>query len=288
MSITQAMITELSLFPVKSLAGISLKSATLSTTGFAYDRHWMVSDASYRFVTQRQLRKMALIKVDLSKTTLTLSKPGLSELSISLTQVPTKKVSAQVWQDKVEALDEGDEASQWLTNALGLYKGENLRLLRFSQNKQRPVDPNYLPNYETGFDAHTEFSDGFPYLICNTASLAQLNKTLISNNAPTVTMAHFRANIVISGLPAWQEYQGENCRESNGFYQFSLRKPCQRCPITQITPETAEIKDKKEPLLSLSQINPLKNLKGAYFGQNAILTAGENEIINIGDTISLI
>ncbi len=288
MPTTYATITELKLFPVKSLAGIKVKSATLTTQGLAFDRHWMVSDANYRFVTQRQLREMALIKVELNQSELILSKQGLDDLTISLQKQPSKQVKATVWRDEVKALDEGDQAAQWLTKALGLYNDASLRLLRFDKTGQRQVDKNFLPSLDAGYDAHTEFSDGFPYLICNTASLDHLNQTLLKNQAEQVDMQRFRANIVVTGLNAWQEYNSETCKEANGFYQLSLRKPCQRCPITQITPETAEVLDKKEPLLSLSEINPLPNLKGAYFGQNAILVLGENETITVGDRLSLI
>ncbi len=288
MPTTYATITELKLFPVKSLAGIKVQSATLTTQGLAFDRHWMVCDANYRFVTQRQLREMALINVKLSQSELVLSKQGLDDFSISLQKRPSKKVTAKVWRDEVQALDEGEQAAQWLTKALGLYKNSNLRLVRFDKTEQRPVDKNYLPSIDAGYDAHTEFSDGFPYLICNTASLDHLNQTLVKNKAEPVSMARFRANIVVDGLSAWQEYNSDICKEANSFYQLSLRKPCQRCPITQITPKTAEVLNKKEPLQSLSEINPLPHLKGAYFGQNAILVSGENETITVGDKLSLI
>ncbi len=58
-------ISELNVYPVKSLGGIRLEHATLGVRGLAFDRHWMVVDQVGRFVTQRQLPGMARISVRL-------------------------------------------------------------------------------------------------------------------------------------------------------------------------------------------------------------------------------
>ena len=51
----------LHVYPVKSCRGIALERAQLAATGFADDRHWMLVRPNGRFVTQRELPRMALV-----------------------------------------------------------------------------------------------------------------------------------------------------------------------------------------------------------------------------------
>ena len=53
--------TALNIYPVKSCRGIALRSARVARHGLADDRHWMLVRPNGRFVTQRELPRMALI-----------------------------------------------------------------------------------------------------------------------------------------------------------------------------------------------------------------------------------
>ncbi|MEO8655402.1 MAG: MOSC domain-containing protein, partial [Ramlibacter sp.] len=55
-------IARLFVYPVKSCAGVEVQEAVLTETGLDLDRAWMVVDTERRFVTQRQLPRMALIR----------------------------------------------------------------------------------------------------------------------------------------------------------------------------------------------------------------------------------
>ena len=66
-------IKQLYIHPVKSLAGFSVDSFSLDSTGPEYDRRWMIVDANGKFVTQRQRPKMCLIKTRIDDDVLTLS-----------------------------------------------------------------------------------------------------------------------------------------------------------------------------------------------------------------------
>ena len=59
-------VTELNIYPVKSLRGVHLSAARLTPRGLAYDRHWMVVDKARRFVTQRANPPMARVAVRLT------------------------------------------------------------------------------------------------------------------------------------------------------------------------------------------------------------------------------
>ena len=56
-----ATIIALNIYPVKSCRGIGLAEAPLRDSGLADDRHWMLVRPNGRFVTQRELPRMALI-----------------------------------------------------------------------------------------------------------------------------------------------------------------------------------------------------------------------------------
>ncbi len=77
-------ITQLTVYPVKSLKGIDLQQSELYTHGLAWDRRWMLVDAQQRFVTQRQLPALATIGVALDERSLVLSHPSVAPIAISL------------------------------------------------------------------------------------------------------------------------------------------------------------------------------------------------------------
>ena len=56
-----ATITALNVYPVKSCRGIPLDKATLEMSGVKGDRRWLVINESGRFMTQRELPRLALI-----------------------------------------------------------------------------------------------------------------------------------------------------------------------------------------------------------------------------------
>ena len=289
-------VSALNIYPVKSLRGIQVKEAALGVTGLAYDRHWMVVDQQGQFVTQRNLAKMALVEVELTGDHLVLKYAGYSSLQIPLQvkNVTGQECTVMVWGDECRGIDEGAEASLWLTTVLGQWKGSDLRLVRFADDYTRPVEPDYLQ----GEHAHTEFPDAYPFLIANEASLALLNENLQAKGSLPVSMDRFRANIILKGLEAFQEdqlteiaasvqpkAQADDLKDSPGF-KIALRKPCQRCKVTSIDQYSGEVIEAKEPLATLVQMKTQPELKGAYFGQNGILLSGEGEIIRVGDKLS--
>lgn len=276
-------ISSLHIYPVKSLQGINLNSATLTTRGLAFDRHWMLVDNHGQFVTQRQLPALARIGVKLTTTHLQLEHAGLAPLAIALTPLPSESLAVVVWGDTCLGLDEGDTVARWLTQAVGQWQGQDLRLVRFAPAQIRSVDPAYMD----GASADTEFADGYPFLLANAASLADLNQHLQNNGAAAVPMTRFRPNIVLSDLPAWTENSSKTFRASDGSYAFRLRKPCKRCKITTVDQHSGLIATSQEPLRTLTALAHYPHLNGAYFGQNATLDSGEPAVIRVGDTLTI-
>ena len=274
-------VTDIYIYPVKSLKGISLKEAETGLRGFKYDREWMITDSDYEFLTQREIEAMATISVSIDKDFLFLRSSKGSELKINLNAEREESVQVTVWDDICDAYDEGEDASYWLTDELGYWKGKTLRLVRFCSDRKRPVPEEYLQ----GREAESSFSDQFPYLITSWDSLKKLNEGLIENGKEEVTMARFRPNIVVNDIASIENRTSLDLISQDGHYEFGLRKPCKRCKITTINQDSGEIIDFKEPLATLTSLNFSSESYGAFFGQNAILLSEKECVVRVGDLL---
>ena len=274
-------VTDIFIYPVKSLKGIPLKEAETGLRGFKYDREWMITDSDYQFLTQRQIEAMATITVSITQDLLLLQSSKGNELKINLNAKKEQSVQVSVWDDICDAYDEGDYASNWLTHELGFWQGKTLRLVRFCSDRKRPVPTKYLQ----GREAESAFSDQFPYLITSWDSLNKLNEGLSENGKQEVTMARFRPNIVVNDIVSIENQTSIDLISQDGSYEFGLRKPCKRCKITTINQDSGEIIDFKEPLLTLTSLNFSSENYGAFFGQNAILLSDQDCVVSVGDLL---
>jgi len=276
-----AQITDLYIYPVKSLKGIALKEAHTGIRGFRYDREWMITDSNYHFISQREIESMATLEASINKDSLILHS-NTNQLSVPLDSEKLNQVRATVWDDICDAYDEGDEVSNWLTNELGEYKGSSLRLVRFSAKGERSVPEQYL----NGVKAQSAFSDQFPYLITSWESLSKLNQGLNEKKSKEVSMNRFRPNIVVQGVDDLEKMTASDLSCDEAQYSFGLRKPCKRCKIVTINQDTGKIIEPKEPLATLVKLKFSDAIKGAFFGQNAILLS-DDCTIRVGDELTL-
>ncbi|MDH5571935.1 MAG: MOSC N-terminal beta barrel domain-containing protein, partial [Gammaproteobacteria bacterium] len=167
-------LSELAIYPVKSLAQIQLQTSYLHRFGLHHDRRWMLVDHQGIFITQRQVPQMCLIQADLIYSNLTpldpavsgiqLQTPGMTALEVSIPS-PHKITKITVWNDTCDAHDCGDEAANWLSHFLQ----RDCRLVYFPDDAVRAVDPAYAKPED-----QTAFSDGFPLLLISQASLDDL------------------------------------------------------------------------------------------------------------------
>ncbi|OJA07094.1 MOSC domain-containing protein [Halomonas sp. QHL1] len=274
-------ITQLNIYPVKSLKGISVTHSELQEHGLAWDRRWMLVDAQQRFVTQRQLPALATVEVALTDEHLVLSHSNVEPLSVPLAEPEGNLRLVSVWNDHCKALPESEEVSRWLDAALG-EQAQGLSMVRFATEFTRAVEEDFLD----GGAAHTYFSDGYPFLIATTGSLDALNQALVAGGHAPVPMNRFRPNIVVESEEAWAEDRWATLTEQGGAFQIALRKPCKRCKITTIDQHTAAVPAPAEPLKTLIELNTQPSLKGAHFGQNATLLEGSGSVIRVGDRLA--
>jgi uncharacterized protein YcbX len=268
----QAALAALHVYPVKSCRGIPLDAARLSATGFADDRHWMLVRPTGRFVTQRELPRMALIATALDDRALMLAAPGMEPLSVSRTQ-SGDATAVTVWGFTGRGIDCGDAAALWCTN----YLGTPLRLMRFDATAPRECSAEWTGDMR----AITEFADGFPILVISRASLAELNSRL----PKALPMERFRPNIVLDGVGAYDEDRIHELRADG--IAIRIVKPCTRCAITTTEQTTGE-RDGVEPLATLKNYRFDAALRGVTFGQNAIIVRGEGATLSVGQTLEVV
>src|SRR6184192_4211461 len=100
-----ASIASLFVYPVKSCRGIAVESSAVTERGLRHDREWMIVDAAGRFLTQRELPRLALIVPAISERSLELRAPGMPHLEIPLDLRGTV-AQATVWRDTLAARDQ--------------------------------------------------------------------------------------------------------------------------------------------------------------------------------------
>ncbi|SNS20221.1 hypothetical protein SAMN06265795_101496 [Noviherbaspirillum humi] len=276
-------LTELTLYPIKSCAGISLREAILTKAGLMYehiyDREWMVVDGEGRFLTQREFPRMALIRPRIKADTLELRAPGMMALEIPLglpdpDEAPTLQV--KLWNDSVTAYDCDDVTATWFSKFLGA----SCRLARFHPQAQRHANPKWTG----GMEAPTFFSDGYPVLVISEASLADLNARLAAQGREALPMNRFRPNLVIGGIEAFEEDFA--ARFTLGAAALKPVKPCPRCPIPSVDQASGEVGP--DPLDVLRTYRADARVDGAItFGMNSILLEGEGERLRVGQEVGM-
>jgi uncharacterized protein YcbX len=266
-----AAITGIFTYPVKSCRGIAHERAQLAATGFDGDRHWMLVRPNGRFVTQRELPRMALVGTRLTATSLSLTAPGMPALEVSR-EAPGATLAVTVWKFDGRGIDCGDHAAAWATQ----YLETPLRLVRFDPGAPRVCSPEWTPDTH----AVTEFSDGYPILVISRASLADLNARL----PQALPMERFRPNVVIDGVEAYDEDRMHELRV--GPVTLRIVKPCTRCSITTTDQQLGAV-DGVEPLRTLKEYRYDPKLRGVLFGQNAIIVDGIGESLRVGQRFNV-
>ncbi len=265
-------VLSLHVYPVKGCGGIDVASAEVATTGLATggvgDREWMVVDGHGRFVTQREHPQLALVATAVREGALTLAAPGRAPLVVAGAARAAREVV--VWRSTVCGLDAGDAAAAWLSAHVGV----DVRLVRFDRATTRPCNPEYAG--DSG--AHTLFADGYPLLVIGAASLADLNARMTARGFPALPMNRFRPNVVLAGLPAFDEDHLDTI--AVGDVVLRCVKPCTRCRVTTTDQATAHVGE--EPLRTLAGYRMDPRFDGVTFGMNAIVVAGAGSTLSAG------
>lgn len=265
-------LSEIWIYPVKSLGGIRLKSAKVLHKGLQYDRRWMLVDEQGGFMTQRVYPEMALFKPDLDtkNNTITITrKNATADPSITFninTDPAGETFHAKIWNDEVDVVEVSPKFSTWFSFHLKM----SCKLVAFPESNPRPVDPVYKVN-----DEHVGLADAYPFMIIGQSSLDNLNSKL---DVP-VPMNRFRPNFVFTGGEPHEEDTWRNF--TIGKNRFVGVKLCSRCVLTTVNQDTGE--KGVEPLRTLSTYR--KRETKVLFGQN--LVALDYTEVHEGDRITV-
>lgn len=264
-------LSEIWIYPVKSLAGIRLQESKVTQRGLEFDRRWMLVDENGVFISQREYPELALFHPKIEESFMRISHADVSKGSVrfSLSQKNHNlPFDVKVWEDKVIAVEVDAEISAWFSGILGV----SVRLVFMPEDSCRQVDSDYAVSP----DDITSFSDGFPYLIIGQSSLDDLNSRLVV----PVSMKRFRPNLVFTGGIAYEE---ESWKEFTiGRLLFYGVKNCGRCIITTIDPEKGKFSG-KDPLLTLAKYKMRGNK--VIFGQNGI--SQQEGYVKIGTLVNV-
>ena len=126
-------LSEINIYPIKSLKGISLTEAKVEQRGLQYDRRWMLVDENDVFFTQREFPKMATITIELAENGLKVSADGFEDLFVPYQPSTDEKIKVRVWQSTCDALLSENEINQWFSEALKT----NCRLVYMPDESER-------------------------------------------------------------------------------------------------------------------------------------------------------
>lgn len=260
----QTLLTSINVYPIKSVAGISVSSWDVVASGLRFDRHWMVVDAAGGCLTQREEPRLALVSVILDSSALTVEAPGMCSLTISTRNTSRSRVRARIWNDEVDTVPTGLLADEWFSTFLD----NHCRLVQMPVGRGRSIS-------RKGFDARVDFADRYPFLLVSQQSLDDLNARL---EGP-LPANRFRANFIVStdspyAEDTWQIMQIASIR-------FLLAKACPRCAITTIDQATTE--RGVEPLKTLATYR--RRDIGLVFGQN-LIHQGSGQV-RVGDEVRI-
>lgn len=249
-------VSSLRIYPVKSLAAHTLSEASLSVQGLAQDRLMMFVSEQGRFISQREIPEMSLIKPIFEENIQT---PFLQFPFLYLptqqdhwSQLETRNV--EVWGRK----------SQAHLIQKGMMIGQQALDLVWVGAKQ----------------AQKSFADSEPILLLNENSY----EAFVEKAGFELDINRFRGNIFVKGANAWHEDTWKFLRI--GHTDFEVIKPCSRCQLINVNQETAQINT--EVLKQLAQIRLID--KKIRFGVliKPIMRTSASKTLKVGDSVQVL
>ena len=262
-------ISELIIYPIKSLGGVNISEALVTDRGLQHDRRWMLVDSQNRFLSQRQVAQMALLKVNIAADGLLVHHQDdeRNTLHIPFVSQSAEEITVTVWDDTLTAITVGEACDDWFTEVLRT----PCRLVYMPDDSRRATDSKYTPE-----DKITSLSDGYPFLLIGQSSINHLNTLL----PQPVGVNRFRPNIVFTGGEPYEEdVMAHFTINGINFYGVKL---CARCQVINIDQQTGY----SHPQTLKTLANYRKANNKVFFGQNLIHDGIGT--IRIGDELQIV
>ena len=246
-------ISQLIIFPIKSLGPVALQHVEVDSLGLVGDRRFMLVSETGQFITQRT-------RPDLTRFALKLYGSDyliMDQLTQNHRVLPVNPtlgdwVDVTLWDDEIRVREVADGISAWFSELLN----ESVRLVQIQSSAPRSIESNY----QTTGSQQSSFADSLPILLASEASYQAVEHRL----GTSFDWMRFRANVVISGAKAFEE---------DSWLEFSLgsvrlfgAKPCARCQLVNVNPASGDVD--KSMLEALSKFRKVGNK--VYFGQQAV------------------
>ena len=247
------LLSQIFIYPIKSARGVTVSETAVCTSGPLQDRRWMLVDRDGLFLSQRRLPQMALLSPRFAGDHLIVEAPGMSSLLIRRWSGEGDWLPVRLWQDCLQLPHPNAEYSEWFSSFLNY----PCRLVHLPPTMKRPIEPPFNSS-----EWSVSLADGYPLLLLSQASLDGLNQRL---RVP-VGIERFRPNLVIAGAATHEEDGWRRLRI--GGVELAVVKPCARCSVVLIDPDTGE--RGVEPLQTLARYR--RNPQKVFFAQNALVT----------------
>lgn len=259
-------VTTLRVYPVKSLAGITVEQAEVEPWGLARDRRWGLFDEAGDSITSREAHHMLGLRAEpVDAATIRIFDRDGESIDVEAPVGGELTPVTLTGQDA--ATPAKSEAHDWLSRRVG----RPVRLLWQPDPTRRPIAEAHggLPG-----DSLSLADDG-PLLLATEASMAQLNSWIREDaglpdvpdldpgdfSAPSsqatpradgftaLDILRFRPNVVIDGDAPFAEDDWTSVRVGDVEFRTTVR--CDRCVMTTIDPAT--LAGGKEPIRTLAR-----------------------------------
>jgi hypothetical protein len=268
---TPVQLASIHVYPLKGGRGMDRPSSLVEPWGLAGDRRWLLVDADFRFISQREHAAMArVVAAREPGGGIAVSSEGRAPLRVAVPGSSAEMLKVTVWRSMVLAAAAGPEADAWFS----AYLGRPARLVYLDDPTRRAVDPEFGAEGDV-----VSFADGYPLLLTSTGSLDQLGQWLSAAGEQPVPMNRFRPNVVVTGSEPWAEDRWRRVRI--GSVSFRVAKPCGRCVVTTTDQVTGE--RGSQPLKTLAARRRFG--KSLVFGQNII--PDSPGLIQVGDPVEI-
>ncbi|MGI0155803.1 MAG: MOSC domain-containing protein [Thermoplasmata archaeon] len=228
-------LTDLRIYPVKSLRGVPTREAEVEPWGLRHDRRWLVLDPDGKVLTARDHHTMLSVTA-FPQCDGAIQLRSRDRFTLKVCP-PLEGVILATSLSRLESVrSAGAGADEWLSRELG----RPVRLDWLDDPQRRTVSEAHggLPG------DHLNLSDAGPLLLTARASLRQLNDWAAEDatrrgdlpSAPIV-MTRFRPNVVLDGPD--EPFAEDNWSSLRiGSVEFRLGERCDRCVLTTIDPDT--------------------------------------------------
>ncbi|XP_070502419.1 sensory neuron membrane protein 1-like [Chironomus tepperi] len=246
-------VSDLICYPIKSCRWVRVDSFDCTQIGIEKnsmrDRVFMVVRPNGNFVTAVAYPTLFEVLPTFKDDIMTLSAPNMEDIEIDVSKLyENPSTKAVVWTQTVDVIDVGDEVAKWLSRFI-LKEDFGLRLVYYSKTYPTRSVREKNTVFETAIAADTgALHNTTSYMLINEASVADLGLKIDKTLLPV----QFRPNIVVKGPNAFDEDSWKWIKIGDHTI-FRNVKPCGRCPLINVDPETAQKDPEQTPLKTLKK-----------------------------------